>query len=138
MRVLFVCGDNLGRSQVAEALFNLHAKRSKAESCAGKPEVKERRLLVDVRHKSVEECLEIMKKDYGIDISRKVSKPFSAEMVNDADRVVILCSGSECPDVPGAEHWDIPKLSPLDLHGKQEVIKTIGTKVNELLNRIGD
>ncbi len=139
MKVLFVCGDNMGRSQAAEALFNLHAKTSKAESCAGKLEIKENTTLSDIKNnKKVEDVVKILKKDYNIDISKKMAKPFSMDMTNNADIIISMCSEGECLNIPKAEHWDVPYLPPLDFKGKEEAIKALDEKIKDLLKRIGD
>jgi arsenate reductase len=137
-KVLFVCGDNLGRSQVAEALFNRRAKGSSAGSCAGKPEIKEKRKLREVPFEAVKEVIEIMKSDYGIDMSNNISKPFSTEMVRRADKVVTLCAENECPNIAGAEHWDIPKFSQLDREEKRNAIRMLAEKVEALLKQMGE
>ncbi len=137
MKVLFICKDNLGRSQAAEALFNMRAKTSKAESCAGSLDVKENFMLADRKlNKKVDDVIKIMKDDYKIDISKKVSKPFSLDTAKSADIVISMCSGNECVNIPNAEHWDIPNLLPLDFQGKREAIRTIDVKIRELLDRI--
>lgn len=136
MRVLFICGDNVGRSQAAEALFNRYARNSVAESCAGKTTVKASKRLADIAE--AEALIGIMRSDYGIDISGRLSKPFNRSMVDAAGVVVTLCAESECPRIEGAMHWDIPKLGQLDTDGKRRVIMDIEARVKELIRYIGD
>lgn len=134
--VLFICEHNMGRSQVAEALFNRHAKANRAKSCAGTPEVDRRRKLRDIPLDALIEVIEIMKRDYGIDLGDKISKPFDLEIVKKADRVITLCSEEECPRIAGAEHWETPKFSQLDAEGKREAIRALDSKVKSLLKQM--
>ena len=136
MKILFICGDNVGRSQAAEAMFNAYARGSKAESCAGKPIWKAKKRLADITE--AEAVISIMKSDYGIDLSEKFSKPFDQSMVDSADIVVTLCDESECPRIDGARHWDIPKLSRLDMEGKRSAIMGLEARVRELISSIDD
>lgn len=136
MKVLFICGDNADRSQVAEALFNKYASKSMAESCAGKSTVKVKKRLADIAE--VKDTIRIMRSGYGIDLADKLSKPFDQSKVDSADIVITLCGENDCPRIEGARHWDIPKLSELDTEGKKKAIKGIEAKVRELIKSIGE
>ncbi len=127
MKVLFICGGNVGRSQIAEAFFNYYSKRNQAWSCAGNDYTAER---------FQEDTVEIMKADYGIDLNKQKSKPFDPKMVEQSDIVITLCDQSECPNIPQARHWDIPKMGKLDRKGKKEVIELIRQRVTVLLKEI--
>ncbi len=116
-------------------MFNAYAIGSKAESCAGKPIWKAKKRLADITE--AEAVISIMKSDYGIDLSEKFSKPFDQSMVDSADIVVTLCDESECPRIDGARHWDIPKLSKLDMGGKRAAIIELEARVRELISSIG-
>lgn len=129
MRVLFICGGNVGRSQIAEAFFNHYSKKHKARSCAG----------YDFKQKVLsEKNTSIMKKEYGIDMSKQKPKPFSKKMVEQSDKIIILCNQSECPLIPHADHWSIPKMGELKIKERKKVIGLIQQKVKELLKEIGD
>jgi protein-tyrosine-phosphatase len=90
MKVLFVCRSNGARSQIAEVFFKKlsnHAVKS-----AG----------IDVAKASwlsnylpASQNVEMMRKAFGIDISKKMRKQVTQAMLEKADRVVILMSHSE-------------------------------------------
>lgn len=122
-RVLFICGSNIGRSQIAEAFFNSYSKRDRAWSCAGN----------DFSGIGMQEDIaEIMKDEFGIDMGGQKPKPFSREMVKKSDLVITLCDDSECPNIPNARHWSIPKIGKLNRGEKIEVIRLIQKKVKKL------
>lgn len=140
MKVLFICGDNVGRSQAAEALFNKYAKKSTAWSCAGKPTWTKERDISNMEKEmpDVHDIVVIMKEDYGLDISKKVSKPFNKEMVAKSDRVIVMCDPKDCPKIKDAEYWNTPRLSLYDREGKREIIKWIEAKTRDLIKALGE
>jgi arsenate reductase len=87
-RILFVCVENAGRSQMAEAFANEYGKDKFIVSSAGnKP--------ADKVNPTVEEAL----KEKGIDISKNKPKLLTFQMAQDADLIVTMgCNGNGiCP-----------------------------------------
>jgi arsenate reductase len=78
-KVLFVCIENAGRSQMAEAFANKYGKDKFVVSSAGnKPADKINTLVVEVM------------KEKGIDISSDKPKLLTFQMFQDADLVVTM------------------------------------------------
>ena len=119
--VLFVCVGNSGRSQMAEAFFNQMAKgRALALSAGTQPSDKINPVVVEAM------------REVGIDISNTLPKPLTAEMAEQADRIVTMGCGAEgvCPATfVKTEDWGLedPKGKPL---GKVREIR------DEVRNRI--
>ena len=90
-RVLFVCGENSARSQMAEAFFNHIAERWRAESAGTNPASEVKPLAV----KAMAEA--------GVDISGHTSKTVSDLAGKDFDIVVTVCGHAHetCPVFPG-------------------------------------
>jgi protein-tyrosine-phosphatase len=87
-RVLFVCVENAGRSQIAEAFANKYGKDEFAVSSAGnKP--------ADKINPVVVEAL----KERGIDISMNKPKLLTFQMAQDADLIVTMGCNDQgiCP-----------------------------------------
>ena len=105
--VLFACVHNAGRSQMAAAFFNLLADPAKARaiSAGTQPGVR-------VHPEVVEAMAEI-----GVDISGAGTTKLTPDLARQAQLLVTMGCGDECPVVPGAtrDDWplDDPKGQPL-------------------------
>jgi|SRR5215217_4632824 len=104
---LFVCLHNAGRSQMSEALFERAARgRHSALSAGTTP--------ADRVHPEVVEVM----REIGIELADRQPKLLTRELAEQADVVVTMGCGDECPYVPGRRYldWDLedPKGRPLD------------------------
>ncbi len=94
-RVLFVCRQNAGRSQMSGALFERAAGgRHEADSAGTTP-------AGQVHPEVVEAMLEL-----GVDLSGRVPQRLTEEMASRADVVVTMGCGDECPYIPGKRYLD--------------------------------
>jgi protein-tyrosine-phosphatase len=110
MRVLFVCVENAGRSQMAEAFARRYGKGGVEASSAGTMPASE------VNRVVVEAMLE-----KGIDISSSKPKLLTAQMIQEADRVIVMGCGDArgfCPAplLKKVEDWELedPKGKSLE------------------------
>jgi arsenate reductase len=86
MKILFVCRGNVGRSQMAEALFNKEANGEiEAISAGTKLSGPEQSIGVIA---DVSNVLEVMKED-GLDISKNIRKQLTKEMADSADKIIL-------------------------------------------------
>jgi len=87
-RILFVCVENAGRSQMAEAFANYHGKGKLMASSAG----------VALADRINPLVVEVMR-EKGIDISMKRPKPLTREMAESADKIITMGCSVEgiCP-----------------------------------------
>jgi arsenate reductase len=104
---LFVCLHNAGRSQMSQALFERAAEgRHRALSAGTTP--------ADRVHPEVVEVM----RELGIDLAEREPRLLTRELAEQADVVVTLGCGDECPYIPGRRYldWDLedPKDRPLD------------------------
>jgi arsenate reductase len=104
---LFVCLHNAGRSQMSQALFERAAEgRHRALSAGTTP--------ADRVHPEVVEVM----REIGIDVADREPKLLTRELAEQADVVVTMGCGDECPYIPGRRYldWDLedPKGRPLD------------------------
>jgi arsenate reductase len=104
--VLFVCTQNAGRSQMAQALFERHGPADvRAESAGAEP--------ADRVHPVVVEAM----REIGIDLSGRRPKRLTLEMQLHADWAITLACGARCPYVPSVvEDWDVadPAGQPIE------------------------
>ena len=120
-RVLFVCVQNAGRSQMAQALFE--QRGGEARSAGSQP--------AEELHEAVVEALE----EVGIDISARKPKGLTREDVEWADLVVTMGCGDACPVVPGKRYvdWNLPDPVGLCLEEVRELREVIDARVSKLL-----
>jgi protein-tyrosine-phosphatase len=102
---LFVCLHNAGRSQMSAALFERAAEgRHRALSAGTTP-----------AERVHPEVVEVMR-ELGIDLSGRVPRKLDRELAEQADVVVTMGCGDECPYIPGKRYvdWDLedPKGRP--------------------------
>jgi arsenate reductase len=105
--VLFVCLHNAGRSQMSQALFERAAGgRHTALSAGTTPGERV--------HPAV---LEVMR-ELGIDPSGRTPQLLTRELAEQADIVITMGCGDQCPVIPGKRYldWDLPdpKDRPLE------------------------
>jgi arsenate reductase len=104
---LFVCLHNAGRSQMSQALFERAAEgRHRAVSAGTTP--------ADRVHPEVVEVM----RELGIELADREPKLLTRELAEEAEVVVTMGCGDECPYVPGRRYldWELedPKGRPLD------------------------
>ena len=104
---LFVCLHNAGRSQMSAALFERAAGgRHRALSAGTRP-----------AERVHPEVIEVMG-ELGIDLASRTPRPLTRELAEEADVVVTMGCGDECPYMPGKRYldWELddPKGRPLE------------------------
>jgi arsenate reductase len=119
-RVLFVCVQNAGRSQLAQALYELRG--GEARSAGSQP--------ADEIHEAVAEALE----EIGVDVSGRTPKALTRDDVEWADLVVTMGCGDACPVVPGTQYvdWNLADPAGLCLEEVRELRADIERRVAEL------
>jgi arsenate reductase (thioredoxin) len=120
-RVLFVCVQNAGGSQLAQALFE--RRGGEARSAGSQP--------AEELFQAVVEALE----EVGIDVSGRTPKALTRDDVEWADLVVTMGCGDACPVVPGKHYvdWNLPDPVGLCLEEVRELREVIDARVAELL-----
>lgn len=100
--VLFACVHNAGRSQMAAAWFNWFADSSKARAISAGtnpgPHV----------HPEVVAAM----REVGLDLAYATITRLTLELAAQAQMLVTMGCGDECPYVPGTQHEDWPLEDP--------------------------
>ena len=141
MNVLFVCRANLGRSQMAQAMFNrLSQHRS---TSAGTMVLEMDGQTVAERAEvapSVTLVLELMDEE-GLDISSEQRTQLTPELVDEADQVIVMAERETWPDylVEGGkvEFWDIVDAFNIPIDQVRAIKDQIKAKVEELVRETG-
>ncbi|MBU0530671.1 MAG: low molecular weight phosphatase family protein, partial [Nanoarchaeota archaeon] len=109
MKILFVCAGNVGRSQMAEAFFNRKTKKHHATSAGARCGDNDGKKLGNIGFK----VIDCMKEEY-INLKGKPIKQVKPEMVEDADKVIIIME-HRIEDIPDflknsekVDYWPIP------------------------------
>jgi arsenate reductase len=125
--VLFVCVHNAGRSQMAAALLNHHAKGAVRVRSAGSAPAE------SINPAVVEAMNEI-----GIDLSKEVPKLLTDEAVEASDVVVTMGCGDACPYFPGKRYldWELPDPAGKSLTEVRPIRDEIDGMVRALVSEL--
>lgn len=126
-RVLFVCKQNAGRSQMSQALFDRVANgRHQSQSAGTRP--------AEHVHPVVGEAM----REVGIDVSSRRPQKLSDELGQWADIVVTMGCGDECPYIPGKKYidWDLTDPAEKSLPEVRAIRDDIGRRVSDLLREL--
>ncbi len=114
--VLFLCGHNAGRSQMAAGWLNhLAGDRISVQSAGSNPSDSLNPVAVEAMH------------EVGIDITSATPQRWTPEMALSADVVISMGCGDDCPLTPGArrDDWDLA-----DPHGQGiEVVRQVRDEI---------
>jgi arsenate reductase (thioredoxin) len=122
--VLFVCVHNAGRSQMAAALLDHHAKgRVHVRSAGSDP--------TDKINPAVMAAMD----EWGIDLSQEFPKPLTDEFVRAADAVITMGCGDACPIYPGKryEDWELDDPAGQPVEVVRRIRDDIDLRVQQLL-----
>ena len=97
--VLFICRQNAGRSQMSQALFTRAAAgRHNAISAGTSP----------AQHVHPEVL--VVMNELGLDLSDRTPQLLTRELAEQADLVITMGCGDQCPVIPGRRYldWALP------------------------------
>jgi arsenate reductase (thioredoxin) len=127
--ILFACVHNAGRSQMAAAFFNMLVNRDKARALSAGTQAGGR------VHPEVVTAMN----EAGVDLSGATTTPLTPELAQQADMLITMGCGDECPYVPGAERddWplDDPKGQPIER--VRAIRDDVRSRVETLIDREG-
>jgi arsenate reductase len=97
--VLFVCLHNAGRSQMSQALLEQGAHGRHTASSAG----------TTPAGRVHSEVIAVMR-ELGIDLARRTPRLLTRDLAEQADVVVTMGCGDQCPYIPGKRYvdWELP------------------------------
>jgi arsenate reductase len=125
--VLFVCVHNAGRSQMAAALLDHHAKGKIHVRSAG-----------SAPGDRINPAVMAAMDEWGIDLSREFPKPLTDEFVKAADVVITMGCGDACPIYPGKryEDWELQDPAGQPVEVVRRIRDDIDTRVQQLLGEL--
>jgi arsenate reductase (thioredoxin) len=125
--VLFVCVHNAGRSQMAAALLDHHARGRVSVRSAGSTPANE-----------INPAVVAAMGELGIDLSKAFPKPLTTEAVEAADVVISMGCGDACPIFPGKRYldWDLPDPSGKPIADVRPIRDELDERVQGLLGEL--
>jgi arsenate reductase (thioredoxin) len=126
---LFVCLHNAGRSQMSAALFERASQgRHHALSAGTAP--------ADRVHPEVVEVM----RELGIDVSNHRPRKLDRELAQEADVVVTMGCGDECPYIPGKRYidWDLPDPKGRPVNEVRATREDIARRVEALVAELDE
>jgi arsenate reductase (thioredoxin) len=125
--VLFVCRQNAGRSQMSQTLFERAAGgRHQALSAGTAP----------AAHVHPE-VVEVMR-ELGLDLAGRTPQPLTTDLAAQADVVVTMGCGDECPFIPGKLYidWDLADPAGRSRDEVRAIRDDIDRRVRVLLDEL--
>jgi arsenate reductase len=125
--VLFLSARNAGRSPMALGFFQ-HLAQDRAVGWSGGTQPSG----------EVTPAVVAAMRERGIDISREFPKPWTSEIIQAVDVVIIMGSDHSCPILPGKHylHWRLEDPSNLDVEDIRPLREGIEQHVRDLLTQL--
>jgi arsenate reductase (thioredoxin) len=125
--VLFVCLQNAGRSQMSQTLFERAAHGKHSALSAG---------TTPAQHVHPE-VIDVMR-ELDIDLSERTPQVLTRELAEQADVVVTMGCGDQCPFIPGKRYidWELPDPSGQPIESVRAIRGEISKRVDELLDEL--
>ena len=121
---LFVCLHNAGRSQMSQALFERAAAgRHQAQSAGTTPGARVHPEVVTVM------------RELGIELSDRRPRMLTSELAEQADVIVTMGCGDQCPFIPGKRYvdWELPDPKGRSVEDVRAIRDDIAERVRQLL-----
>ncbi len=124
-KIISACVHNAGRSQMAAAFFNQLVAPSKAKALSAGTHPAER---------VHPEVVQVMK-EIGIDLSGAKPQRLTEELAKDADLLITMGCGDECPYMPGLKRddWPLPDPKGKDINDVRRIRDDIRDRVSKLI-----
>lgn len=129
MKVLFVCRQNIGRSQMAAAVFNKYITDSVADSRGTRVEKEN----MTLREFGAVNTMQVLAEDEHIDAGNFVSRQLDSDDLNHYDVVIVMSEPENTPEWLEqhlvVERWNVIDTKTSDLEMTRKVFNEIKQKV---------
>ncbi len=126
-KIIFACVHNAGRSQMSAAFFNQFADPRRAIAISAGTQPAEQ-----VHPVVVEAMLEV-----GIDLTGATPQKLTPELAQEAEMLITMGCGDDCPYIPGLrrDDWPLPDPKGQGIDSVRKTREEIRARVLELLAR---
>lgn len=127
--VLFACIHNAGRSQMAAAMFNALADKTKVRAISAGTEPGPR------VHPEVLQAM----REVGVDLEGVSPRKLTDELAKESAILITMGCGEQCPHIPGLRRMDWPLEDPKGkpVERVREIRDEVKGRVEELLRSEG-
>jgi arsenate reductase (thioredoxin) len=127
--VLFVCLHNAGRSQMSQALFERAAGGRHTALSAG----------TTPGERVHSEVVEVMR-ELDIDLADRTPQLLTRELAEQADLLITMGCGDQCPYIPGKRYldWDLPDPKGRPINEVRATRDDIANRVHALITELDD
>ncbi len=126
--ILFACVHNAGRSQMAAAWLQRLADPTKVQalSAGTQPVARVHPVVVEVM------------REVGIDLANTTPQRLTPELAQQADWLITMGCGDECPVVPGRrrDDWPLPDPKGQPLERVREIRDELRIRIEQLLAKV--
>lgn len=142
MKILFVCRGNVGRSQIAEALFNSLSKNHKAISVGTKVFDKEGNSVEGEKLKDREGAKHVVASmdEVELDVHQAERNQITEQVVEDSDLIIVMAEKETIPEYllknDKVRYWGIVDPKNQTLEEVRVIRDTIHNLVKELVTEI--
>ena len=141
MKVLFVCNANVGRSQVAEALFNQISGEPAISAGTVADAIVERTNPASRSLKDGGSSAITYMNEQGVDISESLRDQLTPQMVQDADKVIVMADEDNWPDYLRNSGkvvvWTIEDTRGMDPDSARPLYDEIKRRIQDLVKESG-
>ena len=141
MKVLFVCNANVGRSQVAEALFNQLSSEPAISAGTVADAIVERTMPASRCLKDGGSSAITYMNEQGVDISESLRDQLTSEMVQEADKVVVMADDDNWPNYLRNSGkvvvWTIEDTRGMDPDSARPLYDEIKRRIQDLIKESG-
>lgn len=122
---IFACIHNAGRSQMSAALFNRHVDPAKAHAISAGTQPADR------VHPVVLDAM----REIGIDLSSAKPQKLTPQLAQDAEMLITMGCGEDCPFVPGLrrDDWPLPDPKGQGIEAVRQTRDEISARILALL-----
>lgn len=128
LKVIFACVHNAGRSQMAAAFFHQLADPAKARALSAGTEPGER----------VHPEVQAVMAEVGIDLSQARPQKLTQALASEAQLLITMGCGDNCPYVPGLrrDDWPLPDPKGRPIAEVRAIRDEVKRRVEELLDAL--
>jgi protein-tyrosine-phosphatase len=142
MKVLFVCKANVGRSQVAQAMFEQLSKHEASSAGADADGVfaRDPRPSRQLKDGAARHSIPYMR-ERGVDIGERVRTQLTPQMAEEADKVIVILPKEDWPDYLVESEkvvmWGFPDPVDMTPEGAWLIFDKVDERVQALVKEIG-